>query len=259
MHSLFLVAGLLAAAPTSQPLVVGTSHVFSSEVLHETRQLNVYLPADYAEGMKRYPVLYLIDGGFDQDLLHILGLLQIGMANGTMVPTILVGVQSTERKRDLTGPTESADDKKIAPQVGGSAAYRTFLATEVMPFIAKTYREDGKRGIIGESLAGLFVLETFFVQPSLFDTYLAISPSLWWNNQALVKSAAAKLKEQDATERRLYVAVEEESLGHGVKALKASLKKAAPKTLHWQVDAFAGETHGTVFHPAALKGLRWAY
>jgi hypothetical protein len=262
MRSLSLVVALVAftcSAETSQPLIIGTSHLFTSEVLKEQRHLNVYLPADYASGEKRYPVLYLIDGGLDQDLLHIVGLLQIGMANGTMVPTILVGVESTERKRDLTGPTQNTEDLKIAPVVGKSATYRTFLETEVLPFIARTYRENGKRGIIGESLAGLFVIETFLTQPTLFDSYLAVSPSLWWNDQALVKSAAPKLKALDASARTLYVAVEEESLGYGVKDLKAVLKKSAPKSLKWQVDAFPNETHGTVFHPAALKGLRWAY
>src|SRR4051812_23101059 len=158
---LFLsLVALVSHAQSSEPLVIGTSHLFSSEVLKEKRHLNVYLPADYAQGEKRYPVLYLIDGGLDQDLLHIVGLLQIGMANGTMVPTILVGIESTERKRDLTGPSTNAEDLKVAPVIGGSATYRKFIETEVLPFIARTYRENGKRGIIGESLAGLFVLET---------------------------------------------------------------------------------------------------
>ena len=127
------------------------------------------------------------------------------------------------------------EDLKIAPRVGESATYRTFLKSEVIPF------------------------ETFLLQPELFDTYLAVSPSLWWNDQKLVKDSPPKLKTQDATPRQLYVAVEQESLGYGVKDLKATLKKSAVKTLRWQVDAFPGETHGTVFHPAALKGLRWAY
>ncbi|MBK7769478.1 MAG: hypothetical protein IPI48_02800 [bacterium] len=63
--------------------------------------------------------------------------------------------------------------------VGGSAAFRTFIRDELMPEIGKRYRGNGRTAIVGESAAGLFILETFFIEPTLFDTYIALSPSLW--------------------------------------------------------------------------------
>jgi predicted alpha/beta superfamily hydrolase len=85
------------------------------------------------------------------------------VGNGTVRPVILVGIENTERRRDLSGPTENPEDKKVAPRVGGSAAFRTFLRMELIPLISAKYRTTRERAIIGESLAGLFTVETFFL------------------------------------------------------------------------------------------------
>lgn len=71
-----------------------------------------------------WPVLYMPDGGIEEDFLHVAGLVQVSVGNGTMRPFILVGIENTARRRDLTGLTTRAEDKKIAPKVGGSAAFR---------------------------------------------------------------------------------------------------------------------------------------
>ncbi len=68
----------------------------------------------------RVPVLYMPDGGIAEDFLHVAGLVQVSVGNGTMRPFLLVGIENTERRRDMTGPTDNAEDKKIAPRVGGS-------------------------------------------------------------------------------------------------------------------------------------------
>jgi Putative esterase len=94
----------------------------------------------------------------------------------------------TERRRDMTGPTEVASDKAIAPRVGGSAAFRAFIRDELFPAIDVRVRGDGHRAIIGESPEGLFIVETFFLAPEMFDTYIAPSPTLWWNDRALVRA-----------------------------------------------------------------------
>ncbi len=135
----------------------------------------------------RFPVLCMPDGGLGEDFLHVAGLVQVCVGNGTMRPFILVGIENTERRRDLTGPDATIPATgTIAPHVGGSAAFRTFLRTELMPYVRAHWRTTDETAIVGESLAGLFVVETLFVEPDLFDTYLAFDPSLWWNDAALV-------------------------------------------------------------------------
>ncbi|HEX8328983.1 MAG TPA: alpha/beta hydrolase-fold protein [Hymenobacter sp.] len=143
----------------------------------EKRRINVYLPDGYAESATlRLPVLYMPDGGIKEDFLHVAGLVQVLVGNGTMRPFILVGIENTERRRDLTGPTTNEEDKKIAPRVGGATAYRAFIRNELMPEVKQRYRTTDETAIVGESLAGLFVVETLLLEPTLFDTYLAFRP-----------------------------------------------------------------------------------
>lgn len=96
----------------------------------------------------------------------------------------------------MTGPTDVAEDRKIAPRVGASQAFRAFIRSELMPAIARRYPITGETAIVGESIAGLFVVETLLVEPDLSDTYIAIDPSLWWNKGQLVARAACVQRQE---------------------------------------------------------------
>ena len=167
-----------AAASAATPLVIGESFTIDSQALKEQRHINVYVARAWDTPPDApLPVLYMPDGGVAEDFLHVAGLLQVSVANGTMRPFMLVGMQNTQRRRDLTGPTDSAADRKIAPVVGGSPAYRAFIRDELMPEVKRRYRTTGETAIVGESLAGLFVVETYLLEPQLFDHYLASTPA----------------------------------------------------------------------------------
>jgi predicted alpha/beta superfamily hydrolase len=197
------------------------------------------------------------DGGLAEDFLHVAGLVQVSVGNGTMRPMVLVGIENTQRRRDLTGPTRVADDRKIAPKVGGSAEFRTFIRTELMPEVERRYRTTPERAIIGESLAGLFIVETFFVEPKLFDTYIAFDPSLWWNGGELVKQAAERLRSGEGMGKTLYLASSsEKEIVRLTGELATLLEKNAPAGLQWSYVPMPGETHGTIYHPAALLAIR---
>ncbi len=241
----------------AKPLVIGETFTIESKALGETRRINVYLPAGYAEpGGKRFPVLYMPDGGLAEDFLHVAGLLQVGAGNWTMRPFILVGIENTERRRDMTGPTESAEDKKIAPRVGGSAAFRKFVREELMPELKASYRTTEETAVVGESLAGLWVLETWLLEPELFDTYIAFDPSLWWNSQSLLKSAPERLRAQADLKKTLYFAGSGDGTSELTEELSEILTKNAPKGLHWHYEKMPEEKHATIYHPAALKAFR---
>ncbi|HEX8829882.1 MAG TPA: alpha/beta hydrolase-fold protein, partial [Longimicrobium sp.] len=184
LSAILLLSASRARAQTATPLTIGETFTIESVVMGETRRINVYAPPGYAD--KALPVLYMPDGGMAEDFLHVAGLVQVSVGNGTMRPFILVGIENTQRRRDMTGPTQVADDRRIAPRVGGSEAFRRFIRTELMPQVKRRYRTTDETAIVGESLAGLFVVETFFLEPELFDTYVAIDPSLWWNAEELV-------------------------------------------------------------------------
>jgi len=201
-------------------------------------------------------VLYMPDGGMGEDFLHVAGLVQVSVGNGTMRPFILVGIENTKRRRDLTGPTRNAEDKKIAPRVGGSAAFRKFMRSELMPVIDARYRTTNETAIVGESLAGLFVVETFFLEPDLFDSYIAFDPSLWWNDHALVDSAAARLHAVGGRPHTLYLANSSDDIDQLTRVLAGILEKSAPSNLTWHYQPMMEETHATIYHPAALMAFR---
>jgi predicted alpha/beta superfamily hydrolase len=246
------------AAENSSPLVIGETFTVDSKVLGETRRINVYLPPPYAgKPGARLPVLYMPDGGIAEDFLHVAGLVQVLTGNGTMRPFILVGIENTERRRDMTGPTESEQDRKIAPRVGGSAAFRRFIREELMPRVKSRYRTTGETAVVGESLAGLFVVETFLKEPDLFDTYIAFDPSLWWNNGKLVSGAAEDLRGRANLSKTLYFANSSDEVTPGAAQRFADiLSKNAPPTLRWHFEKMPEEQHSTIYHPAALRAFR---
>src|SRR5450830_1838088 len=250
-----------ATTSSATPLIIGESFTIASKALGETRHINVYVARAWDTPPDApLPVLYMPDGGIQEDFLHVAGLLQVSVANGTMRPFMLVGIQNTQRRRDLTGPTDNPEDRKIAPIVGGSAAYRSFIRDELMPEVKRRYRTTQETAIVGESLAGLFVVETFLLEPQLFDHYLAFDPSLWWNQSALPAQAAALLSKQGPDKHSLYLASSsEKGIAIEVQRLEDILRKQAPANLQWHVEKMPDETHGTIYQPAALKAFRTVF
>jgi len=239
-------------------MAIGDTFTLTSTVLGETRRINVYNapPANAAEA-QALPVLYMPDGGLQEDFLHIAGLLQISIASGTMRPFMLVGIENTQRRRDMTGPSEDPRDRKIAPVIGGADTFRRFIRNELMPAIKARYRTTGETAIIGESLAGLFVMETLLVAPEMFDTYVAVDPSVWWNHENLLAKGGAQLRTGRHAGKTLFVAASGEP---GMPQLAARIgklfKSAAASGLRFELAAFPEETHRTIYHPAALRALR---
>ncbi len=274
MRALLIAAALLAAAGSSasaqgdstladpaSPLAIGETFTLRSEALGETRRINVYAAPGYgASPDTPLPVLYMPDGGIGEDFLHVAGLVQVSVGNGTMRPFLLVGIENTQRRRDLTGPTGNPEDRAIAPQVGGSAEFRRFIRTELMPEIRRRYRTTGETGIVGESLAGLFVVETFLLEPDLFDTYIAFDPSLWWDDQKLVNEAGERLRAGAGRPRTLYLASSEQGeITEVTQRLAAVLEQSAVPAVRWHYEPMPDETHATIYHPAALRAFRQVF
>lgn len=248
----------VAAEPISAPLVIGEQLTIESAVLGESRRINVYFPYDYSrESRTPLSVMYMPDGGLMEDFLHVAGVLQVSMGNRTIRPFILVGIENTQRRRDLTGPTAVEEDLAIAPEVGGSAAYRSFLRDELMPVIRARYPTTDESGIIGESLAGLFVVETFLLEPGLFQHYIAIDPSLWWNADQQVKQADELLRATTHAGKSLFLAASNQVQ---IRSLTADLAKIIRSKqdlgLRFEHVELAEESHSTVYHPAALIAVR---
>jgi predicted alpha/beta superfamily hydrolase len=191
----------------------------------------------------------------DQDLLHVAGVLQLNSAWGRSREAILVGIATKDRRRELTGVTHDPELLKKYPTAGSSAKFRAFIRDEVKPLVERSYRTNGYDAVIGESLAGLFILETYLTEPKLFDAYGAISPSLWWDKEALSKRVAAAIGAQQEG-RRLDFAVAEE----GVDMRAADDRVAAAlkaKARSWCFNVRDDLAHSTIYQQLTPQALQF--
>jgi predicted alpha/beta superfamily hydrolase len=249
--------GFSAGNAAAQEVVLPhETFTLQSAALGEARRINVWTPPGYVDGEARFEVLYMPDGGVEEDFPHVVATVDSAVRAGEMRPVIVVGIENTERRRDMTGPTEVAEDRAIAPRVGGSAAFRRFIAEELMPEVRRRYRTTDETAIIGESLAGLFVVETFFVQPELFDTYIALSPSIWWNREEIVRTAADRLRAHSHLHAALFLSSAGDDVFAEAGRLAEILRANAPAGLRWSYVPRPDLKHATIYRASAPTVLR---
>lgn len=254
----FLVASLLVPADTTPP---STTFTLASRATGETRVINVYTPPGYdGAARRRYPVLYMPDGGAAEDFPHVVVTVDSLIRLGRIPATLVVGVENTQRRRDMTGPTRIRSDSAIAPVVGGSAAFRRFWKDELIPEIERRYRVNDDRAIIGESLAGLFIVETMLLEPRLFRRYIALSPSLWWNDDALLRIAATRIAALRGPTTIYLSSAGEEGIAPQTDTLASMLSARSRRRVRVVHHPRPDLTHGTIYlgeGPTALvEGLK---
>lgn len=241
---------------SKQPFSIGEQVTLKSEVLFEERILNIYLPQGYSpDSAKTYPVIYLLDGSADEDFIHIAGLVQFGSFSWIdMLPeSIVVGIANVDRKRDFTYPTTNKKDKKDFPTTGESAAFMHFLSLEVQPFIDEHYKTDSIKTVIGQSLGGLLATEILLKRPNLFDNYIIVSPSIWWDDESLLE-LEPELYESN---KSIYIAVgkEGEIMERTAKELYEKLLKDKGDNTQLFFEFFEKQNHGDALHLAVYNAF----
>ncbi|MBQ0735393.1 alpha/beta hydrolase [Aquimarina celericrescens] len=235
---------------------IGETFTIPSKTLNEDRIINVYLPHGYLVNTdKKYPIIYLLDGSADEDFIHVAGLVQFGSFSWiNMIPeTIVVGIANSDRKRDLTYPTNNKKDKEEFPTTGGSQAFIDFLEAELQPMIVKEYRTAGARTLIGQSLGGLLATEILFKRPNMFDNYIIISPSLWWDDESLLKFTPKGY----TTKKSVYVGVGKEgpTMQKVAKELFQKLKAVSKENTSLYFNFFEELDHGDTLHLATYDSF----
>jgi predicted alpha/beta superfamily hydrolase len=239
------------------PFTIGETVEFRSQVLDEKRVLNVYLPQSYNKTRdNQYPIIYLLDGSSDEDFIHIVGLVQFGsFAWIKMLPeSIVVGIVNVDRKRDFTTLSENEQDKKDFPTTGGSSRFIEMLETEIQPLVKKQYRNNGEETLIGQSLGGLLATEILFTKPDLFDNYIIVSPSLWWNERSLLNAKPANLP--NGTSIFVGVGKEGEVMEHVANELHRKIKNIKPDSVRLYFEYFPELDHGDTLHLAVYKAFQ---
>ena len=264
--ALFLPAGTQSPEEAGRPLVMGYTYDVPSEAFGSVR-LTVRTPSAYdadENADRAYPVLYLIDGGPEQDFPHVAGLAQLADANPAYGEFILIGVETEDRRARISPPVADPDDfaELFGAVPGGADDFRAFLRDEAIPWVDARYRTSGRDAVLGESLAGLFIVETFLREPDLFDDYVASSPSMWWEDMALGLAAPDLLAAHGPSDRTLtlYMADEGYWMEEGLLKLVRALEADAPPGLRWAFHDLGGsETHKTIFHTVAFDAIRSLY
>lgn len=238
-------------------LVIGEHIQLESQILDTTRQLNVYLPLNYSpDSAKTYPVIYVLDGSMHEDFLHIVGLAQFASYPWiNMIPeSIVVGIENVNRYHDFTYPTALEDYQAINPLNGGSADFIDFIEQEVQPIIQKTYKTNDHKAIIGQSLGGLLATEILYKKPKLFDTYIIISPSLWWDAESLFQWDPEPLP----AGTQIYIGVGNEGrvMKKVAKKLYREVKKRQCADCSVDFEYFKELDHGDALHLAVYSAFQ---
>jgi predicted alpha/beta superfamily hydrolase len=258
-------------AVKTKPFILGEIIEVQSIQLSEKRVLNIYLPEGYNQNdTTRYPVVYLLDGSADEDFIHIVGLYQFNSFPWiNRVPkSIIVGIANVDRKRDFTFPSTIEKEKKAYPTSGKSQVFTSFLEKELLPYIQTAYKTNQSKTIIGESLGGLLATEILLKKPTLFNKYIIISPSLWWDNGSLLKLKPDALARKFGEKTGIYIGVGKEGLTPGdsphvmevdANLLAEKIKDLENKTLDVQFDYLPEEDHATIMHQAVFNALKRLY
>ncbi len=219
----------ISTQETGEPVVIGERFRIESQILNETRSLMIGTPRSYLSGEKRYPVLYVLDG--EAHFEHTMPIAEFLAANDRMPEVLVVAVPNgADRTRDLTPSSQEEVELRSMPTHGGADNFVRFLSDELMPWVESRYRTRPYSILVGHSYGGLFAVHTLLTRPDLFDAYLAISPSLDWNNQALVAEAETFFEATPELFADLYMTIGNEGgamLG-GVRTLAGVLDEHAP-------------------------------
>jgi predicted alpha/beta superfamily hydrolase len=257
----FALLVLISSSAQAQAPPGTTALKINSAVLGEERTILVRVPPGYETNKQRYPVLYMTDG--NAHIGHTSSTVEFLAQNGRMSELIVVGITNTDRTRDLspthvTTTVAGGNSALQFPTSGGADKFLKFIETELIPEIEKRYRVHPYRILAGHSLGGLFTIHAMVSRPELFNSYVAVSPALQWDNQVAVKRAEDFFKAPKEWQATLFM-----SLGHepgpiedGFFQLKQVLEKNQTKGFEWEVQQLDDEDHGSVVLRSHYLGMR---
>ena len=261
--SLFFGSLLLATVASAQDIAPPTPQRLDihSKVLNEDRVIWVRVPSGYQQSKSLYPVVYQTDA--PGHVNETGGIVDFLVNNDRMPPVIVVGIVNTDRTRDLTpsrDDAKNADGSYTFPTSGGANKFLDFIQTELIPEVEKRYRTAPYRIFTGHSLGGLLVIHTLISRPNLFDAYIAVSPSLQWDNGRTLHEAQ-QFFSRDELKKTLFFSLASEGntpnpMGESFDQLGKTLAAHAPKALIWESARYPDEDHGSTTLRAHYAGLK---
>lgn len=251
---------------------IGTKFKMHSKFLNEERMYTVGLPKSYHTSLKKYPILVVLDGDAHfKGVSGIVDQMNQGRRQGHIPELIIIAISNTDRTRDFT-PTNSITflDGSQKPQYqqtsGGSATFLKFLEKELLVAIEKKYRTNSYKTLIGHSYGGLLAGLSYLSKESTFDSYLAIDPSFWWDNQIIIKKMDV-VKTEILKGKKIYI-----SSAYSHKTWDKFVLNRKPQDLFFaklqnrsltspniKIQYFEEEDHWTVPAISLYHGLKFIY
>ncbi|QQT54577.1 alpha/beta hydrolase [Sphingobacterium multivorum] len=271
-HIVWLLCILSFNPVKGQDIAIGIKTQLKSEILNEDRTLLISVPESYENSPKtNYPVIYILDGETNFNYLSSVYHYLSREPFGILPAAILVGITNNDRTRDLT-PTATAKEKEFSGKrqagfkgSGGNEAFMNFMGNELFPFMEKNYRSNGFKVLVGHSFGGLTAINNLLTAP-MFNAYIANDPSLWWDNELLIRKG--ENTQQDFKGIRLFLAqanngrvrnVKDDEHEIAIGKFKALLEAGRLKDLKWKYAFYEEDDHGTVPLPGNNDGLRFIF
>ena len=266
---------LVLAQNENEDVVIGKRNYLNSKILNEKRELIIYVPNSYNQNnYKRYPVIYLLDGGtLFTSFSGVVDRLSSD-ASPQIPEMIVVGINTSQNRLRDASPTKSMIGYRGIEEAGlevtgGANTFLEFIEKELIPYIDSTYRTNAYRTFVGYSFTGLPILHSLFTQKDLFNSYLVIDFSAWWDNQVTLKNFHSFLENYTSekpldvfisTEERVITKVYPAKINATWTFMKA-FKKKHPKNINYGMKKYKykEENHHSMPLISFIDGIKYIF
>lgn len=192
-------------AQENSPFRTGFEETIPSKILGQQRKIWIHIPnsngGDKVKGRGNYPVVYVLDGS--ENFNTVVSITEHMEESSLCPPTIVVGIVPDDRLSELT----TGSDKELPNVTGNGEKFMAFVERELIPYIDSNYPTTTYKTLIGHSLGGLTVINTLLHHPNLFNAYVSLEASLWWNDNKTLEEARAILPVQNYQGKTLFMAM----------------------------------------------------
>ncbi|MFT5847837.1 alpha/beta hydrolase [Psychroserpens sp.] len=243
--------------------IIENKFTIYSTILKENRTCLIDLPDTYNDpnhADKKYPILILLDGyTFLKTTAGIVHFMSSDRNRNYFMPeTIIVAIENVDRERDFT--VNKLKTKRVNT-MGGGENFLNFIEKELISYVDKNYRTEPYRTLVGHSLGGLLTINSYMNKSSIFDAYISIDPSIWWDEELMenkvdaINSISFKRKIYIATANQVNRRFEKNKKRHD--RIYELMKIKSNEKANIKVKSYDNESHRSVPLIALYEGLKY--
>lgn len=242
-------------------IIIGSTFTIQSKILNEERTCLISLPDSYSDSSqvaRKYPIIILLDGYTHfktaSGIAHFMS--SNRNRNNLMPESIIIAIENVDRERDFT---ITKIKTKRPNNMGGGKNFLNFIENELIPYIDKNYRTETSRTLVGHSLGGLLTLNSYMDKNSVFNAYISIDPSIWWNEE-MMKNKVDSIS-SESFNKKLYIATANQGEANYERNKKRHdyfytlLTKKSKEPLNVEIKYFEEENHRSVPLRALYEGF----